>query len=146
MVRIQRNPEFIRKIFSKEKRRLFALPKSKRTTKFLTTKRLIPHAMRNALGETQLRANHENLAHQLNRMLENKTLGPTLNLAMQNKLEEIFEHENLTPQEIEIADEINMLDDIFGTEKYTYQFLKIFGHELLNIYSRERTDPNNQNH
>ena len=146
MVKVHRNPEFIRKIFSKEKMKLFAFPKAKRTTKLLTTKRLIPHAMRNALGKTSLHVNHDNLEHQLDCMLENKTLGPTLNLAMQNKLKEMFEHKSLTPQEIEIAEEINMLDDIFGTEKYTHQFLKIFGHELLNIYSRERTDPNNQNH
>jgi hypothetical protein len=146
MVKINRNPEFIRQIFAKEKRKIFTFPKSKHATKILTTKRLIPYVMKDALGKINLRVNYDNLEHQLNCMLENKTLGPTLNLAMKNKLEEMFEHESLTPQEIEIADEINMLDEILGDSKHTQKFLNIFGQELLDVYSRERTDPYHQNH
>jgi len=71
-------------------------------------------------------------------MLENKTLGPALNLAMKNKLDKLFENETPTPQEIEIADEIAVIDSIIGDEKHTQKFLNIFGHTLLNIYSREK--------
>ena len=146
MVKHHRNPEFIRKLFSKEKRYLSLFPNARRRSKLATTKRLIPYAVSDVIEKTKFRVNEKELTKQLEFMLDNETLGHALNLAMKGELGDMFEHEIPTPKEIEIADEITMLNSIFGSEEYTHSFLKVFGHELLDIYSRERTDARHQNH
>ncbi|MFA5763751.1 MAG: hypothetical protein WC915_02975 [archaeon] len=134
-----KNTLHIQRVFEQEKKYSLHPRKTQQLKKIETTKKLIPFAVSEALNATKTKTNSINLINrQLIDMLENKTLGPALNLAMKNKLDKLFENETPTPQEIEIADEIAVIDSIIGDEKHTQKFLNIFGHTLLNIYSREK--------
>ena len=123
-------------IFKKHKIKLLRNPYLKKDIHHQTANLLIPFAAKKIFEKMRI-PNEHIIIEQLQYLHNDGILGEILNMAMKDEITKLSNKKSFTAHEENILDNLAALETDFKTSKQTEIFLKRFGEELLNIYSRQ---------